>query len=138
MVKVRLLLLLIAIAAILVVAAALTISAAISSHIGPFPQGEYLVKFDVSECPTEKGFDEPIKVKLESGLPLGLSVFAFLARWRLDFGEQKSLSGGWMDSENQLWFSGANGSLIVVDTAEINYYPRGHVGECSITGALIN
>jgi hypothetical protein len=125
-------LLLIGITAALVAAVVLGISA----HVGPFPLGEHLVQFDNSKCPAEKGFDAPIKINLGGEFPLGLSAFAIFATWRLDFGDERALDGGWMDSENQLWFRGSNGALIIVDRFDISYYPHGRLGECLITGLL--
>lgn len=107
---------------------------ALSAHIGPFPIGEYSIKFDSSQCPEEKGYEDPIKVKLHGSFPLGLS-FAFIGEWRLDVGSQKDIEGGWQDSENQLWFSSPAGQLVVVDQTSITIYPH-RFGECPIVGIV--
>lgn len=104
----------------------------ISSHFGPFPEMKKLAKFDNSHCPTERDFDVPIEINLRADNLFGLKKLSFLSSWTLDFGGQKGLTGGWMDSENQLWFSAANGALIVVDRSYMAYYPTGSVGECPV------
>ena len=108
----------------------------ISNYFGPFSEFKGVVKFDNSHCPSERNFDGPVEISLRANSLPGLSKYSFWTQWTLDFGEQKGLIGGWMDSENQLWFSGKNGALIVVDPSYIAYYPTGRVGECPIETGL--